>query len=270
MMKFSILIAHFNHFEYFKKCYESIQNQTYTDFEVIVVDDCSTDGSWGRLQKYVGDDQRFHFYKNDLNRGVGYTKKRCVELATGEICGFVDPDDALTPNALAKSLMPYENVEIVGTHSQMYICDEYLNVNKTYLKSRKISPGNRFFFNIHFEISHFFTFRKSAYMKTAGLQPKYTLAEDMDLYLKLYELGEIRFVKEPLYYYRVHGKGLSHNQEKISQRTNCWNHVLKDALKRRGIDKLYGKKVDSIDNLSNYIFQKENTIFKKLKRKLGI
>ena len=48
-MLFSVLVPHYNHFEYFKKCYESICAQTYRDFEIILVDDCSTDGSFKKI-----------------------------------------------------------------------------------------------------------------------------------------------------------------------------------------------------------------------------
>ena len=74
-MKFSILIAHFNNGEYFKACYESIINQTYTNWEAIILDDASQPEEIELVKKTIGTDKRFSFYKNDKNEGVGFTKK---------------------------------------------------------------------------------------------------------------------------------------------------------------------------------------------------
>ena len=62
------------------------------------MDDSSTDNSH-ELYKELEKDERIHVFLNDQNHGCGYTKRRCAELANGEICGFLDPDDALTDNA---------------------------------------------------------------------------------------------------------------------------------------------------------------------------
>jgi len=103
-MKFSILIAHYNNALFFKDCFDSIMAQTYTNWEVIIVDDCSDESEKQAVKEMISTDPRFSFYENTVNKGVGYTKKRCAELATGDICGFVDPDDALTPEALEESI----------------------------------------------------------------------------------------------------------------------------------------------------------------------
>ena len=66
-MKFSILIAHYNNFEYFKDCYQSIISQTYQNFEVIILDDCSTDDSYEKVKNLVKDDHKFKIFKNDEN-----------------------------------------------------------------------------------------------------------------------------------------------------------------------------------------------------------
>src|SRR6218665_714046 len=103
-MLFSILIAHYNNYNYFLDCYKSILEQTYQNFEVILVDDHSTDDSFDKIKELTKDDSRFRLFRNDMNKGVGYTKRRCAENASGEICGFVDPDDAIAETALEELL----------------------------------------------------------------------------------------------------------------------------------------------------------------------
>ena len=53
MLKFSILVAHYNNFEYFKDCYKSIISQDYPNFEVVILDDCSTDDSFEKVKELV-------------------------------------------------------------------------------------------------------------------------------------------------------------------------------------------------------------------------
>ncbi len=266
-MKFSVLIAHYNNAEYFMQCYESLKKQTYQDFEIIVVDDCSTDDSFEKIQNYCNGDSRVKFFQNSENKGVGFTKKRCVEEASGEICGFVDPDDALTEDAIEISVKAHEN-KCVAAYSQLYFCDENLNPKKVFENTKKVKNNDALFFNIQFEVAHFFTFKKESYLKTEGINPNYKVAEDIDYILKLYEIGSFQFIKKPLYLYRIHKTGLSHDETKTYIKNETWHTVLLNAAKRRNISKLFGKKIDDIENLPKFIFQKENTLLKKIKRKL--
>jgi glycosyltransferase involved in cell wall biosynthesis len=79
------------------------------------------------IQNIIGDDTRFKFYQNSENKGCGFTKRRCAELATGEICAFLDPDDAITEEALTIMVAEHEkfpNASMV--YSKHYFCDENL------------------------------------------------------------------------------------------------------------------------------------------------
>lgn len=88
--KISILIANYNNGHFFKDCYDSLINQTLQEFEVVVLDDCSSDDSFEVIQNIIKKDDRFKLFKNDTNRKVGFTKRKLVELANSEICGFLD------------------------------------------------------------------------------------------------------------------------------------------------------------------------------------
>ena len=267
-MKFSVLIAHYNNAPFFKQCYESLKKQTYQNFEIILVDDCSTDNSLDEIEDFTKGDTRVKIFKNTENKGVGFTKKRCVEEASGEICGFVDPDDALTSDALEKSISEYYDKNTIATYSQCYVCDEKLNIKKIFPNTKKIKNNSRLFFNIHFEVAHFFTFKKEAYLKTEGINENYKVVEDIDLYLKLYEIGNFKFINKSLYLYRIHKTGLSHDETKTKIKNETWHIVLLSTAKRRNISQIFGKNIDEIKNLPKFIFQKENTLLKKLIKKL--
>ncbi|WP_312351019.1 glycosyltransferase family 2 protein [Empedobacter sp.] len=267
-MTFSILIAHYNNWNYFQECYQSILKQTYQDYEIIIVDDCSTDNSYERLVELSKQNNKIKLFRNSANKKVGYTKRRCVEEASGDICGFVDPDDRIVANALEDVMDAYKNnADIISTYSKIKLIDEFSQEKGEFNFTKKIKNNHKTFFNINFEVAHFFTFKKEIYDQTQGINPKLIISEDQDLYMKLYELGEFYFIDSFQYLYRIHDKGISQNKNKTIQQKEDWHQVLNDTCKRRGIDKLYGKNVDDIGYLPKFIFEKENTFWKKLKRK---
>ncbi len=83
------------------------------------------------------------------------------------------------------------------------------------------------------------------------------------MYLKLYEIGDFKFVKVPLYYYRVHEKGVSQESSKKEKLHKNWHQTILDTAKRRNIEYLYGKKIDDIKNLPEFLKVKQNSILKK-------
>jgi len=266
-MLFSILIAHYNNYNYFLDCYKSILEQTYQNFEVIIVDDHSTDDSFDKIKELTKDDARFRLFRNDVNKGVGYTKRRCAENASGKICGFIDPDDAIAENALAELLKHFSSDKISAVYSQLQICDGQLVPQKIYASPKQVKNNDNLFFNIFLEVNHFFSFRKDAYEKTSGINQDLTSAVDQDLYMKLYETGEVKFIKKPLYLYRIHDKGVSQAKSKKGKLNENWHKVLSHTVTRRNITKLYGKPVSEIQNLPEFIFQKQNSFLNKLLRK---
>jgi len=267
-MMFSILIAHYNNYEYFTDCYASILKQSFQDYEIIVVDDCSDDDSYEQIIALTSNDPKIKIFRNNGNQGVGYTKRQCVELAAGEICGFVDPDDALAEDALQVSVENH-NKNNIAAYSSFYMCNDRLMPIKRFKHSRSVQNDNRFFFNIFFEVNHFFTFKKEAYFETVGINPALTSAVDQDLYLKLYEKGNFRFINKPLYFYRLHDKGVSQKTSRKNKLHSNWHKVILDATKRRNIDYLYKQRVDSIANLPEFLKAKQNNLFAKILRKLA-
>lgn len=270
-MEFSILVAHYNNWDYFQECYQSIKDQTYQKFEMIIVDDYSTDGSYQKLEELALIDDRIKLFRNSENKKVGFTKRRCIEEASGVICGFIDPDDKITSTALQESINTYlKYPNIIATYSKIKLINEKSVEVGDFKLSKKIKNNNQNFFNINFEVAHFFTFKREAYQKTLGIDATLTSAVDQDLYLKLYEIGNFSYIDNIQYLYRLHSKGVSQDKSKKTKLNSNWHQVLLETCKRRKIASLYGKNVSEIDNLPNYIFQKENTFIKKILRKLSL
>lgn len=252
MKKISVLIAHYNNGNYFEDCYASLINQTYNNWEVIIVDDASTDNSLEVIREIIKDDDRFILYENSENKGCGFTKRKCMEYATGEICGYLDPDDALYPAALEKSVYSYTNDKIVATYSKMMMCDDNLRDQKEFSSTKQIY-NNKYFFNFPIQFSHFFTFKKNAYLQTSGINPNLKSAVDQDLYLKILEVGNVVFINEILYKYRLHSGGISQESTKHIAK-DSFAFVIHDTMKRRNIKYIYKKNVPDVYRSSDEIY----------------
>ena len=270
----SILVANYNNGHYFKDCYNSLVKQTYQNWEVIIVDDCSTDNSVDVIKTLVGQDQRFKIYENNENKGAGYTKRRCAELANGEICGFVDPDDAIVESAIDVMVKKHQEEQLASLiYSQFYLCDENLNIQKPW-KTKQVSNNSKVFFNFDGIISHFSSFKKAAYLKTEGIDSYLQRAVDQDLYLKLYEVADVLFLDEYLYMYRIHDGGIS--TIKNVNKANYWHWVaIIKAAERRNInienlfvDNFVNRK--DYDNISTKLELLKKSRLLKLLNKLGL
>lgn len=97
--KISIVIPCYNVEKYVEKCIKSIMNQTYSELEVIVIDDKSTDGTYEVLLKLKKEyNDRFILLQNEKNNGLAYTRNFGVKKATGKYIGFIDSDDYVAPD----------------------------------------------------------------------------------------------------------------------------------------------------------------------------
>ena len=231
---FSVLIANYNNGEFLRDAVDSVFKQTYPHWEIIIVDDASTDNSKEFYSKFA-EDSRIHCYFNEENRGCGYTKRRCAELSHGEILGFLDPDDYLAPNALDVMVKAHLN-----TPSASLVYSLYYNLKTDSVSThQRAIPSDSSFLQLggrSAAISHFATFKKVFYDKTGGIDHHYKRAVDHDLYFRLEEVGEVLFVPEVLYYYRNNtGKNISTGDNSL--RAFVWNFIGEaDAFRRRGLE----------------------------------
>lgn len=96
----TVLIPVYNTRKYIFRCLESILTQGIDNIEIIIIDDCSTDGTYEMLVEIANRYPFVRLYRNEINRGAGYTKNRALSYAKGEYICFVDSDDWLIEGAL--------------------------------------------------------------------------------------------------------------------------------------------------------------------------
>lgn len=108
----SILIPVYNRERLISECIESALDQTYLDFEVVVVDNASDDGTWGICQQYAARDSRVRVFRNSTNIGPVRNWIRCAEEAQGEFSKVLFSDDTLEPNCLAEMVPELEDPDV--------------------------------------------------------------------------------------------------------------------------------------------------------------
>lgn len=120
MAELSILVPIYNVEEYLSGCLESILKQTYQDFEVICIDDGSTDGSAGILDEYGKKDSRIKVtHKN--NEGYGKTMNLALKKAAGKYIGIVEPDDEILPEMYESYISDMEELDLDFVKSDFYM-----------------------------------------------------------------------------------------------------------------------------------------------------
>jgi len=234
---FSVLMANYNNAQYIQYAIDSVRKQTYDNWEIIIVDDGSTDDS-KKIYESLKEDPRIHIYMNDENHGCGYTKARCAELAHGEVCGFLDPDDALTEDAIEKHIKAHlDHPKASVVYSKAYYCDTDFNIlDKAVLPD--FSSGKTYFDYRWEGCMHFTSYKKSYYDMTCGINPNAYAGVDQDLYFLIEEVGEIVALDEFCYYYVI--KGHEHSiatDDNNYFRLWYWNlEARRAAVVRRGLD----------------------------------
>ncbi|MDR3168437.1 MAG: glycosyltransferase family 2 protein [Candidatus Peribacteria bacterium] len=113
----SVIMPVFNTERRVGEAVESILNQTFFDFEFIIVDDCSSDGSYELLGEYVKRDQRIKLVRNGKNQGISYTRNKLIKLATTNFICTQDSDDISEPKRMERAydfLVKHEEYAVVS------------------------------------------------------------------------------------------------------------------------------------------------------------
>jgi glycosyltransferase involved in cell wall biosynthesis len=209
MPKVSVLIPTYNYARYLPEAIESVLNQTYVDFELIIIDDQSKDNTDEVVEKYL-EDPRVSYQKNAVNLGLVGNFNRALELANGDYIKFLLADDKLDKTILSKFvavLDSYPGVSLVtsisGTFGDVTQTRELpfsglQNGKKIIMESLNHGKGN------WIGEPSVVMFRKSG-LVPGKFNPNYICLVDLDMWLRLLTTGDCYIVPETLAYFRKHG-----------------------------------------------------------------
>ncbi len=188
--------------KYLGAAIESILAQTWSNWELIVVNDGSTDKTGEILAQYARKDKRIKVITNRKNLGVAASLNKALKAACGQYIARMDADDISLPERLEKQVKFLEkNPAIVAVGCQVEVIDEEDNlVGK---KEFPTDPKSCYhYLMLTVPIQHPSLMARSAAIKKYGYDERLWTAEDWDLYFKLLQEGQLSNLKETLYLYR--------------------------------------------------------------------
>lgn len=210
----SICIPSYNHDKYVKEAIDSVLKQTYKNFELVIVDNCSTDNALKIIKSY--NDSRIRLYQNETNTGGCEGTNQAVRLARGELIALLHTDDKYAPDFLEKiveayNLYPENKVFVTAVYHQ----DELLgHLTPTYPYEKEgIIPKKEAIIRLAYEnnignginvVIH-----KDALGKNDYYDMKYCISADHELFLRLAEDNEFVYINKLLTYYRMHDSNLT-------------------------------------------------------------
>jgi protein O-GlcNAc transferase len=225
----SVIMSAHNSARYLESSIKSILNQTIDDFEYIIVNDASTDGTEEILKQF--DDPRIKLLPNTENLGLTKSLNKAVQLAKGKYIARMDADDISLSHRFETQLNFLDNnpdYAIVG--SSYYQIDEkgraYAINNVLYEDAdirKELRKSNCF---AHGSIM----MRKSIFQKAGGYDERYAFAQDYDLWLRISEISKVANIREPLYCWRETRSSISVHKQK--EQEYYANLAISEAYKR--------------------------------------
>ena len=192
---------------------KSVLNQTYKDFEIIVIDGASTDGTQTVMNTIKN--KRLRYIRHEKNRGLSAAKNAGIKASKGRYIAFLDDDDEYLPNKLERQIEKLENCHPdVGL-----VYTGHLLVNNIGQIIGPKLPSKNYWRGLTYcdFIGPTPLVRKKCFEEVGLFDENLHCYEDREMWLRLSDKYSLTFVKEPLYKMRVHGGRITFNIENSTQ-----------------------------------------------------
>ena len=206
--KISIILPSYNRAPYLAKTIESCLNQTFIDFELIIVDDCSVDNSFDLAKTYASQDLRIRVIKNDTNRKLPASLNIGFAHATGRYLTWTSDDNLYHEKSLEKMVLYLDSMKDIGlVYADYTLIDESANIGKRiYQESPEFLP-------IRDCVGPCFLYRADLAKKIGEYNESMFLIEDYEYWLRLGLISKLFHIKESLYFYRTHPGSLTRTRK---------------------------------------------------------
>jgi glycosyltransferase involved in cell wall biosynthesis len=233
----SIVVAFYNAERYLREAIESIVAQTFSDFEFVIVDDGSRDGSLAILRAYEARDQRFKIISRP-NKGLTVSLNEALGVCRGEFIARMDADDVAAPERFAKQiafLRSHPDVVVVG--GSVELIDPYgVHIGIVNYPPDHEEIDKRLLTGEGGVLPHPATMLRTAAVRQVGnYREQYNNSEDLDLWLRLAEIGRVANLPEVVLKYRRDLGSVSHT--KRDNQIRMKGQILGEAFDRRGLTK---------------------------------
>ncbi len=202
----------YNCSEYIQDCIKSILLQSYTNWELIIIDDCSTDNTVELISNFS--DHRIKLHKNNRNIGLAASLNSCIALAEGEFIARMDGDDIMTIQRLEVQynyLTNNSNVDVVGGLAYLIGRNNEILGFKKYLKPRNF----RQLLLVQGVFIHPTIMGKKNWFQKHMYDPSINRAQDLELWIRSYDSSNFKNIDEYLIYYREVGNDYKEKYFKV-------------------------------------------------------
>ncbi len=264
----SVVMPTYNGAKYIHEAIESILNQTYKNFELIIVDDSSTDETPLILQTYADKDSRIHIYRNEANQKLPKSLNIGFSKCTGTYYTWTSDDNNYYPEAFEKMINMLEsNPAIDLVFARMSYIDESgkeLGVSNVPTDMDEMYCRNL--------IGACFLYRSKVHEQLNGYDETKFLVEDYDFFRRAYMQFEFGYISDVLYAYRRHGASLSEAKfiDVRKKKIDLLEESLKTECPERIRDKIYRGLSDTYYEISdvymNNLKRKKSDEYRKLGR----
>ncbi|MCU0755528.1 MAG: glycosyltransferase [Xanthomonadales bacterium] len=209
----TVYVCSRNYGRYLQTCLESLFRQSFADWELILIDDASTDNTWSEAERLTaGQGGRVRLLRNPSPQGLRRNANQAIELARGEYIMRLDADDWLDESALLVLLAYLDrHPEVAAVFPNWFWVDErgaLLGVEQ-----RRLIRGEQGFLELPFHGACTLV-RRRALVAVGGYDPQHESLDGHELWLKLQSRYPIGQVGTPLFFYRQHADSLSRNPER--------------------------------------------------------
>ena len=224
----SVMMPAFNAAAFVRESIESVLKQDYPRLELVFLDDGSTDGTWETVRSFRAD-RRFRAFRQ-RHRGVGPARNRLAALARGMFLAPHDADDIMLQGRIrrhAEYLASHPDVGLVFS-DHLFLNEAQTPALSFFVNSPETTRSRFMIPETHHCASMFW---KSAYLKTDGYNERYRMGEDSDMWMKLFEKTKFRYLKGPVFLWRINPKGMTCTRGFIEEDHET---MLRRAVCRRG------------------------------------
>ncbi len=202
----SVVMPVYNAEAYLRESIDSVLNQTFSDFEFIIIDDCCTDSTAAILSSY--NDSRIRVFKNETNQGLTKSLNRGIELAQGKYIARTDADDVCMPTRFEKQ------IGFMQAHPEVGLCGcWYQNIGSKKGLAKYNTTHSQMVIGLLYrtQVSHSAAMLRKAVLDMYGLHynPEFITAQDYDLWSRMARVCELANIPEVLMQVRFHTASVS-------------------------------------------------------------
>jgi glycosyltransferase involved in cell wall biosynthesis len=248
----SVVMAAYNYGQYIAQAIQSVIDQTFTDWELIVVDDGSTDDTCEVVQQFLSD-SRIHYHRQE-NRGQPQAKNEGIKLSRGSLVAFLDADDAWLPTKLEKQIILFRQDPNLGVaYTSLYFMDPTGMI--MFREKREMVRGDVLQKTLIRNVSPFCSsiVRREVFDDVGLFDESIPLAIDYELWLRVALKYCFDYVDEPLLLYRTGHANLS--RRSVERRQLVLDRILPGFLAREGVAERLGKRTIAEAYADTYINQ---------------